>query len=68
MTRPTGKVNSAIIVTKKYIHLLITQTRIIKGTMTTTSPIPVKKVNPVLKTRPKIRGRLRRISSPYKLR
>ena len=59
MTRPTGKIKSATIVTKKAIHILIVQKIRRKRTTTTTCTIPVNKVNPVLKTCPKIRIRLR---------
>ena len=54
MTIPTGKIKSATIVTKKAIHLLIVLTRIRNRTTTTTSTSTLKKVNPVLKTCPKI--------------
>ena len=54
MTRLTGRIKSATIVTKKSIHLLIVQKRGRKRLMTTTSPILAKKVKPVLKTYPKI--------------
>ena len=46
----TVKINSATIVSKKVIHILIVPTRIKKNTMTTTSASPVRKLNPVLKT------------------
>ena len=49
MKRPTVKIKSATIVTKKAIHILIVPTTRRKGTMTNTSPSPVKKVKPVLK-------------------
>ena len=49
MTRPTGKINSATIFTKKVVHILIVPTRRVKFTMTKTSPSPANKVKPVLK-------------------
>ena len=67
MTRPTGKINSAKIVTKKFIRIIIVPTRRRKGTMTTKISSPVKKVKPLLKTFPKKRRRLRRSLPPYKL-
>ena len=67
-TRPTGRIKSATIFTKKTIYLLIVPTRRRKRAMTTTSPSQVKKVKPVLKNCPKIRRRVRRPSPPYKIR
>ena len=49
MTSPTGKINSATIVTKKAIHFIIVPTRIRKKMTTTASTSPVNKVKPVLK-------------------
>ena len=67
-TRPTGKIKSATIFTKKTIHLLILPTTRRKRTMVITSTSPVKKVKPGLKTCPKIWRRLQRPSPPYKIR
>ena len=68
MTRPTVKIKSATIITKKSIHLLIVPTRIKKRTKMTTIPSTVKKVKPVIKTYTQIRRRLNRPYQPYKLR
>ena len=67
MTRTTGNIKSATIVTKKDINILIVQTIRKKRMMTKTIPIPVKKVKPIIKTCPKIQKRPRIPSPPYKI-
>ena len=68
MTRTTGNIKSATIVTKKAIHVLIVQTRTRKRTTRMKSPSPVNKLKSVLKSYPKTWRRIRRPSLPYKLR
>ena len=68
MKRPTGKIKSSIIVTKKAIRLLIVPTRRRKRKMITIRTSPVRKVKPVLKIYPIILTRKRRPYTPYKLR
>ena len=67
MTRPTGKIKSTTIVTKKSIHILVVPKIKNKKKMTTTGPSPLKKVKPVLNNCPNIQRRLKRPSPPYKL-